>query len=103
MLVPRVCFSFQSDIETRFSGWISCSLENYDPDNSPTIVKLELRGPDNNLRLRQVKMLGEGEGGQRGDLGPPANALVMQQQNCEAETLRVFRLLTSQVSRNTGK
>ena len=84
----------QRDVEARFSGWVLCRLT--EPANS-AVLKLELKGPDNSLRLRQVKVLGSVEGGSLA-LGPPPNALVMQQQHCEAETLKVFRLLTSQVS-----
>ena len=60
-------------------------------------MKLELKGPDNSLRLRQVKVLGEIEG-KECRIRNTKNTLKMQQDNCEAETLKVFRLLTSQVS-----
>lgn len=51
-----------------------------------------MRGPDNSLRVRQVRTLGHG----------PCRSydpMAINQQVCENETLRVFRLLTSQVSR----
>ncbi|KAG0414124.1 hypothetical protein HPB47_008717, partial [Ixodes persulcatus] len=93
----------QLEVESRFAGWLSCIL----PENgrlpagvgaAGCVWRLELRGPDNTLRLRQVKVLGHGAGGgpdpePRGD----CRSLRIQQRNCEAETLRVFRLLTSQV------
>lgn len=93
----------QLEVESRFAGWLSCIL----PENgrlpagvgaTGCVWRLELRGPDNTLRLRQVKVLGHGAGGgpdpePRGD----CRSLRIQQRNCEAETLRVFRLLTSQV------
>jgi E3 ubiquitin-protein ligase MYCBP2 len=42
--------------------------------------------------VRQVKVFGHAEA-----KAPSASHLVMQQKGCEAETLKVFRLLTSQV------
>ena len=81
----------QSDLESRHSGWVACTIPN---PQAITILRLELKGPDNSLRLRQVKILGE-------DTAPAAQRMSyveIQQHNCEAETLKVFRLLTSQVS-----
>ena len=83
----------QRDVEPRFTGWVVCRL--IDPAAS-RVLRLELKGPDNSLRVRQVKILGSVDGASL-SLATPPNALVMQQQNCEAETLKVFRLLTSQV------
>ena len=89
----------QVDVESRFAGWINCFL---DANPEHAVVKIELKGPDNTLRVRQVKALGGG-GGQSGplferDLNNAAAAPVtIQQRNCEAETLRVFRLITGQV------
>ena len=49
------------------------------------------------MRVRQIKVLGEMEG--QDTLIPVKKAAVdMQQENCESETLRVFRMLTSQVN-----
>ncbi|XP_033112056.1 E3 ubiquitin-protein ligase MYCBP2-like [Anneissia japonica] len=81
----------QTPLDLRHSGWISCDLMNLDL----TFVKITLKGPDNHVRVRQVKFLGYQEGTSI-NLGQ-VSALVAQQKNCEAETLRVFRLLTSQV------
>ncbi|XP_074650729.1 E3 ubiquitin-protein ligase MYCBP2-like [Tubulanus polymorphus] len=81
----------QVDVLSRHVGWVRCSL----PDNS-RVIKLEMRGPDNNLRLRQIKLLGGMEGEQLILSGLPSSS-VIQQRNCESETLKVFRLLTSQV------
>ena len=84
----------QVDVESRFAGWINCFLDT-NPEHS--VVKIELKGPDNTLRVRQIKALGGAGffGGPEKDLNP---ALVtIQQRNCEAETLRVFRLITGQV------
>ena len=89
-------FRHQVEVESRHSGWVSCCL----PSSSTRVVRLELKGPDNSLRLRQVKLLGEVDGASLAVSGQ-RSPLVMQQQNCEAETLKVFRLLTSQVSLDT--
>ena len=60
------------------------------------IVRVELKGPDNSLRLRQLKVLGKADGSPI-VAGKHERPLAVQQRNCEVETLRVFRLLTSQV------
>ena len=59
-----------------------------------TMLKIEAKGPDNTLRLRQVKVLGYVDAPL---MQKQPRAASIQQKNCEAETLRVFRLLTSQV------
>lgn len=82
----------QVEIEARHVGWVNCYL----PESNCRHMKLELKGPDNSLRLRQVKVLGEIEG-KECQIRNTKNTLKMQQDNCEAETLKVFRLLTSQV------
>lgn len=85
---------FQCDLNLRHTGWVQCSL--FDP--AAKVIHLELKGPDNTLRLRQIKVLGTIDGTPSTPGGPGgANYLAMQQKNCEAETLKVFRLLTSQV------
>lgn len=63
-------------------------------DSRHTVIRLELKGPDNSLRIRQVRVLGE-----TGDslAIPQRSAATIQQRLCEAETLKVFRLITSQV------
>ncbi|KAG8179148.1 hypothetical protein JTE90_015337 [Oedothorax gibbosus] len=82
----------QIEVETRYIGWLSCDI----PDGKFICIRLELKGPDNTLRLRQVKVLGSQEG-ESIHIGKRVTALQIQQKNCEAETLKVFRLLTSQV------
>ena len=59
-------------------------------------MKVEVKGPDHSLRLRQIKLLGNIEGATM-LVGQQQSPLVMQQKDCESETLKVFRLLTSQV------
>lgn len=80
------------DVDSRFAGWLSCQL----PNDRVKSVKIELKGPDNTLRLRQVKILGVDANKKEAAKNSP-NFSQIQQLNCEAETLRVFRLLTSQV------
>ncbi|GFY47108.1 hypothetical protein TNIN_284731 [Trichonephila inaurata madagascariensis] len=80
------------EVETRYIGWLSCDI----PDEKYICIRLELKGPDNTLRLRQVKVLGTQEG-ESINIGKKVTAIQVQQKNCEAETLKVFRLLTSQV------
>ncbi|XP_042905925.1 E3 ubiquitin-protein ligase MYCBP2 isoform X1 [Parasteatoda tepidariorum] len=83
----------QLEVETRYIGWLSCDI----PDGKFSCIRLELKGPDNTLRLRQVKVLGVQEGESSIHIGKNVTATQIQQKNCEAETLKVFRLLTSQV------
>ena len=56
-----------------------------------------LKGVDQSLRVRQVKVLGDTV-----YLSVKKSATQIQQLNCEAETLKVFRILTSQVIIYTG-
>nr|KAG5689428.1 hypothetical protein BaRGS_012250 [Batillaria attramentaria] len=60
------------------------------------IRSLELKGPDQSLRVRQVKILGALDD-QDCAITVRKTSLQIQQDNCEAETLKVFRILTSQV------
>ncbi|XP_076287336.1 MYC binding protein highwire isoform X6 [Lasioglossum baleicum] len=80
------------EIESRSAGWINC------PVNDPrhVAIGLELKGADNSLRVRQIRILGEIEG-ESLKVGKQLSAQRIQQRNCEAETLKVFRLITSQV------
>ncbi|KAL4230611.1 E3 ubiquitin-protein ligase mycbp2 [Mactra antiquata] len=78
----------QTEVDTRHIGWINCPI----PEDDCKCIQLSLRGPDHSLRVRQVKVLGDSI-----DLPVKRSAARIQQINCEAETLRVFRLLTSQV------
>ncbi|XP_076623337.1 MYC binding protein highwire isoform X2 [Colletes latitarsis] len=80
------------EIESRSAGWINCPVT----DLRHVVVGLELKGPDNSLRVRQIRILGEVEG-EILKLGTQLSAQRIQQRNCETETLKVFRLITSQV------
>jgi E3 ubiquitin-protein ligase MYCBP2 len=84
-----------TEIENRFAGWVHCVLPS--SEVSLKCIKLELKGPDNTLRLRQIKVLGVSAAKSQDNAKPVINSIQIQQANCEAETLRVFRLLTSQV------
>ena len=66
------------------------------PEPKCRCIHLELKGPDHNLRVRQIKVLGEMDGDNI-YLPVKKSAVDLQQENCETETLRVFRMLTSQV------
>ena len=81
------------EVETRFAGWLTCFLSQ----PSQEFVKIEVKGPDNTVRLRQVKVIGGGD--EVVSPSPPekAESQRIQQSNCETETLRVFRLITGQV------
>ncbi|XP_055389767.1 E3 ubiquitin-protein ligase highwire-like [Condylostylus longicornis] len=86
------------DIDSKVCTWISAKI----PDESFTHFRLELRGPENTLRVRQIKLLGVPAS--IDDVvvyGKPnlklSNATQIQQRICEVETLRVFRLITAQV------
>lgn len=105
------------DVEPKACAWISAKITN----ESYTHFRLEFHGPENTLRVRQIKLLGlpsvmsglddqfnEHFGGaQAGASGNGGlhtlksnlkltNALRIQQQICESETLRVFRLITGE-------
>lgn len=80
------------DVEARYVGWLSCQFSH----PHIRVIQLEMKGPDHSLRVRQIKILGEMEG-QEICVPVKKSAVDMQQENCESETLRVFRMLTSQV------
>ncbi|KAK9891458.1 hypothetical protein WA026_014691 [Henosepilachna vigintioctopunctata] len=81
------------EVETRLlGGWVNCPI----PDNNDNVVKIELKGPDNSVRVRQIRLLGSIDG-ESLKVGKQYSSYTIQQRNCEAETLRVFRLITSQV------
>ncbi|KAJ8253382.1 hypothetical protein GJAV_G00212310 [Gymnothorax javanicus] len=90
--VEDLCRIKQVDLDSRHMGWVSSEL----PGGDHHVVKLELKGPENTLRVRQVKVLGWKEG-ESIKIAGQVSASVAQQKNCEGETLRVFRLITSQV------
>ncbi|KAI4471285.1 e3 ubiquitin-protein ligase mycbp2 [Holotrichia oblita] len=81
------------EVETRLlGGWVNCPIQG----TQDSIIRLEMKGPDNSVRVRQIRVLGEIDG-ESLKVGKQYNATTIQQRNCESETLRVFRLITSQV------
>ncbi|XP_041438375.1 E3 ubiquitin-protein ligase MYCBP2 isoform X5 [Xenopus laevis] len=90
--VEDLCRIKQADLDTRHIGWVTSELPGVDNH----IIKIELKGPENTLRVRQVKVLGWKDG-EAIKIPGQISASVAQQRNCESETLRVFRLITSQV------
>ncbi|XP_048349651.1 E3 ubiquitin-protein ligase MYCBP2 isoform X12 [Sphaerodactylus townsendi] len=90
--VEDLCRIKQADLDSRHIGWVTSEL----PGGDNHIIKIELKGPENTLRVRQVKVLGWKDG-ESIKIAGQISASVAQQRNCEAETLRVFRLITSQV------
>jgi len=65
------------------------------------VIKIELKGPDNTLRIRQVKILGtligDAQSADKGLERPHGQTFMISQRKCENETLRIFRLLSSEV------
>uniref|UniRef100_A0A8B9J812 E3 ubiquitin-protein ligase MYCBP2 n=1 Tax=Astyanax mexicanus TaxID=7994 RepID=A0A8B9J812_ASTMX len=90
--VEDLCRIKQVDLDSRHMGWVTSEL----PGGDHHVIKIEMKGPENTLRVRQVKVLGWKEG-ESIKIAGQISASVAQQKNCEAETLRVFRLITSQV------
>lgn len=77
-------------VSAMHSGWKVLFV----PDDTPYgIIRLELKGMANNIRVRQVQVLAKPSK----PLDSSSSALMSQQKSCEAEALRIFRLLTSQV------
>lgn len=91
-VVLRFLISSQVDLDSRHMGWVTSEL----PGGDHHVIKVELKGPENTLRVRQVKVLGWKEG-ESIKIPGQISASMAQQKNCETETLRVFRLITSQV------
>lgn len=62
-------------------------------DQECSLVRLELRGAQNNVRARQVLILGYPDGSN----GSVVSTDIAMRKDCEAEALRLFRILTTQV------
>ncbi|XP_054168072.1 E3 ubiquitin-protein ligase MYCBP2-like [Oppia nitens] len=84
-----------TEVDNRFAGWLYCVIPYM--ESRLKCIRIELKGPDNTLRLRQIKILGASVDISQERLKPPISYIQIQQTNCETETLKVFRLLTSQV------
>jgi E3 ubiquitin-protein ligase MYCBP2 len=88
----------EADVPYRFGGWLHFDIPN---PSDTKVIKLDLKGTQNSLRIRQLKIQGYADAASKeaanitsGNIPSP---IVAQRKQCEAETLRVFRLLTSQV------
>ncbi|XP_062536745.1 E3 ubiquitin-protein ligase highwire-like [Armigeres subalbatus] len=84
------------DVDPLACSWITAPLS----EDECTHYRLEFRGPEATLRVRQLKLLGnttEDKAAQLKQNFKSTSANYIQQKHCEAETLRVFRLLTGQV------
>ncbi|XP_018420885.1 PREDICTED: E3 ubiquitin-protein ligase MYCBP2 [Nanorana parkeri] len=90
--VEDLCRVKQAELDSRHIGWVTSEL----PGGDNHIIKIEMKGPENTLRVRQIKVLGWKDG-ESIKISGQISASVAQQKNCESETLRVFRLITSQV------
>lgn len=77
---------------TSHAGWKTLIIP--EDDEQCKVVRFELRGVQNNIRARQVVILGRPD--KPAPNTCPTTAVAMQK-DCEAEALRLFRLLTSQV------
>jgi len=86
----NMCNLRHADVDPRHAGWVSAWVS----DTQAKYVRIELKGPDNSLRIRQIKLLGEVPGT---GMISSSSMMYVQQRECEAETLSVFRLLTSLV------
>ncbi|PIK37591.1 putative E3 ubiquitin-protein ligase MYCBP2 [Apostichopus japonicus] len=83
----------QVSLDMRFGGWVTFDLEEL--PNSKKVMTIDVKGPDSHLRVRQIKVLGVREGEQFQE--PLDSDPSLQQMDCISESLRIFRLLTSQV------
>ena len=86
------------ETESNIGSWYSVLVR----DESNTHFRIELRGVENNIRIRQIKLLGYSNDikvnqEQSIMLKKNTNTHHIQQKYCELETLRVFRVLTNQV------
>ncbi|XP_053668136.1 E3 ubiquitin-protein ligase highwire [Anopheles marshallii] len=91
------------EIDPAACAWQTVPISASTTTSTPTSghYRLEIRGPDATLRIRQVKLYGTRSGNPASSSVPSASSLPtprqVQSRLCEQETLRVFRLLTGQV------
>ncbi|KAJ8027887.1 E3 ubiquitin-protein ligase MYCBP2 [Holothuria leucospilota] len=83
----------QNNLDLRFVGWVTFDLEEF--SESKKVMTIDVKGPDSHLRVRQIKVLGIREGDHMPEL--LESDLSLQPMDCISESLRIFRLLTSQV------
>lgn len=84
----------QCKLNTTHSGWKTLNVP--EDITEVSLIRFELRGAQNNVRARQVAVLEYPD-----STHPPSSSAIntdlAMQKDCEAEALRLFRLLTSQV------
>ena len=80
----------QAKLSMMHSGWKTLMVTE---DEQCSVLRVELKGVQNNIRVRQVQVLSCPSKA----LDSTCLAVFAQQKACESEALRVFRLLTSQV------
>ncbi|CAG7827587.1 unnamed protein product [Allacma fusca] len=80
------------EIDIRHCGWCWFPIDS----KISKIFKMELKGPDNTLRVRQIKVLGF-QPNQSDVIDKPGMSTWISMRKCENETLRIFRLLSSEV------
>lgn len=86
------------ETESNIGSWYSVLVK----DETNTHFRIELRGVENNIRIRQIKLLGYSNDAKvnqelSSSIKKNTSAHHIQQKYCELETLRVFRVLTNQV------
>jgi RCR-type E3 ubiquitin transferase len=87
------------EAESNIGSWYQVLVK----DETNTHFRIELRGVENNIRVRQIKILGNSNENvkKNPEISSIAKKLTnphhIQQKYCEQETLRVFRVLTNQV------
>ncbi|XP_022651457.1 E3 ubiquitin-protein ligase rpm-1-like isoform X3 [Varroa destructor] len=82
------------EVSNTFAGWVGVETSGKNAAGA-RVVRVELKGLDQSLRIRQLKVLDKP--GPIPDSKGITTPEVIQHGNCEAETLKVFRILTSQV------
>ena len=87
---PSFFIIMQAKLSILHSGWKMLMIAN---DNSVSVLRIEAKGQQNNIRVRQLQVLGYPDRYLEASLP----AVLAQRKACEAEALRVFRLLTSEV------
>ncbi len=87
-----LCSLPQCNLPSSHSGWKVLIVP---PGEDCGVVKFELKGSSNNVRVRQVIILGVPN---KPLAGACLKTEVAMLKDCEAEALRLFRLLTSQVN-----
>jgi len=96
MTADNVQLVRHTELDQRHAGWVTASVHG-----TASFIRLELRGPDNTLRVRQVRLLAESRNhahhGSHNHGGNQSCGELIEQRQCENETLSVFRLLTSLV------